>query len=179
MLQLLKKWMTKIFSDAHGAIVGLLIVMAIGYLVTLTRTQWFSLFELLKTPLPLWSLILLVLCSVALTYSITSRIQNNPSEPPIPYKIKYYNVGDYRWKVGVYRDDYFEMADMPLCIIHDLTFICYQQIYSCPENINGKCSPVFYGPRYNSIKEDAKSHIDKMVRDEFIPLSKKIASRFK
>lgn len=156
MLKILKQWIVKIFSDLHSAIISFIVVGALAYGIGF-------LFELLQFPIPLWLTILLVLSSIALTYAITARLKNPSTSSP--YKIQFIDVGDYRWKVKVFDRDYFEVDKTPLCIKHDLPFVSSKAGYCCPDVIKNRCDYVLPSSDFTRVYEEAKSYIDKTIRD--------------
>lgn len=76
MLQMLKKWIRKMFSNVHSAIVALIVVAiitALGGIVVFSKNLTLFLYNVLKSATPLWATILLILISCFLTYRRSAR----------------------------------------------------------------------------------------------------------
>lgn len=165
-MKILKQWLKKIFADVHNAIVSLIVFAVAATLggVAFSKSLKHILFEILQSPMPLWSTILLVLCSVVLMYAIMSRILN-PSKS-LPYKIKYFPIGEQKWKTTIYSNDSFVVDRFPICKTHDLPFIYLSNKFCCPEFLKLNCKNVIFEENHYRIYETAKSHIDKIVRNK-------------
>jgi hypothetical protein len=167
-LKILIEWLKKRFSDVESTVVSLLVLGFVSWSgwAVLSKNLRPFLFELLQTSTPLWSTILLVCICIGLTYYLIARLKK-PSQT-LRYKIKYYDIGNYRWKVKVFRRDYFEVEKTPLCIKHDMQFVSsfenYGSFHYCPK-CNKKISYTFN--ESDKIYSEAISQIDKKVRDDF------------
>jgi hypothetical protein len=113
--------------------------------------------QILTIPTPLWATISLVLLSCLYIYLKFRPSQSGPS-----YKIAYFTVGNFKWKTKIYRPDYFEVDQYPLCKKHDLPFIFHPHYIHCPEH---SCGNRIDDADRRTVYAAAKSYIDKEIRD--------------
>jgi hypothetical protein len=166
----LLKLLKLIAADTRSAIVSLVVgclILAGGGILALSKTALSHTIHILSIPTPLWVTILLILLCCAYIYLKPAKIQSKPTRglslpPPI---IKYFSVDLLKWKTKIYRDDYFEVDETPICIKHDLPLIYYDNYYQCPEADKRNCKILLNRNERYKIYETAKSYIEKRVRN--------------
>ncbi len=129
MIQRLIKLSKTILSDARKSIIGIILaalVAGTGGVLYLPKTLLHASIDMLKSQIPLWATILLVLLVSLYTYVRTAR-----SRPQYPL-IKYIETGSVKWKAIIYDKTQFEVDQCPYCMTHDLKFVLLGDNCRCP-----------------------------------------------
>lgn len=134
--EVLTKFLKLFVSDTRQAIVSYILVVLIvagGGLLAISKTALDFSIQIITTPTPLWVTISLVLLSCLYTYL---RVRQVPSKADLPYRIEYIALGPVKWKAKIHRPDYFKVDEIPVCKKHDLPLIHESSAYYCPEEYN-------------------------------------------
>lgn len=160
------KWLAKIFTDIHSAIVGIVLLAAIssiGVIAYFFQQIWLALIKAMQLPTPLWMTIALcILLAVYIHLRIKRKYQSAIHDTSQEFVTKYFPVGNLVWEVEIYKND-FKVIDSPICKEHDLRMIRYDQHLICP--YNGKCNLEVDIDIFNSWYLSARSYIDKEIRN--------------
>ncbi len=158
---------TQFFSNLFHNILVLIVVRIIGLPVLIswaTGTLAFLL-QAIKTPVPIWAVILL-----ALLVSVYLKIKKTHSSSTLDYKTKYFTIGNFKWETKIYNYGGFEVDKYPICTTHDLKFISgftsgINEKY-CPGTENETC--INRLSEYDEFKvyKSAKSIIENKVRNK-------------
>jgi len=167
--ELSSAYIKKLFADLHSAVVSVVVVaffLGVGGIYLFAKNVWNPLINILQTPTPLWATIALVLL-VALYIQTKIKLIAETSQllPVKKIKIKFFDIGDYRWKATIYRPDYFELDKYPYCPIHDTRFIFGRDKKFCPGNDNNICKNNLPKRDEFSEYEAAKSIIESKIRN--------------
>lgn len=152
----LKKWTVDLIGEWYKKI----IFGIFAYLLSIFGIL--KLKDILQMPVPLW-LVILISLSILFGCAILFLIHSRKSSNAPSYKVRYFNIGNYKWETKIYKDSFFEVEKYPLCIKHDLRFIFGNNGKYCPApNCNNKLS------EYDEFKiyESAKSIIENKVRNK-------------
>lgn len=184
MINILKKWIIKIFSDIHNSLISIIVVIFLGGIgLSLSREDVrHYIYKILQISIPLWIGILVVLIfSIILVWVVIYK-RNRDSKPP--YKIKYFDVRDYKWEVKVYKHKYYEIDRTPICKTHDLKMVPYGfgSLWCCPEIRNenefNKCNKKLHQGKMDQLFIEVNSYVDKIVRESPDTLFQRISLFF-
>ena len=164
MLKMLPKPISRFFEAASHYIILTIATSIIGVpvLVSWVTGTLDFLIQTIKSPTPLWASIAFVL--VCCVYIYLKYEIYRPSG--IPNKVKFFDVGGYRWKAIIRRDNYFELDKYPYCPVHDVRFVYSKDRKFCPGTETEICENNL--PKRDEFieYEAAKSMIDKKIRDK-------------
>ncbi len=158
-------YLKKVFSDLHSAIVGIIvsaIILSVGGVYLFYKNLWISLKTTIQSPTPLWATIILVFAVLVYIYLKTSKTHSSTAPD---YKIEYFTIDELKWKTKVYDNGNFEVERISICKEHDLPLINGNIVYYCPESLKYKCKNKIDYNSYSILYENAKSYIDKEVRN--------------
>ncbi len=123
------KWLKKIFSDIHSALIAIIVLGLIsgtGIIYRFYKNLWFSIKSTILSPTPLWATIILVF--VVLVYIYLKTKKTDSSSAP-NYKIEYFPIENLKWKTKIYDDEHFEVERISICKEHDLPLIYENIVY--------------------------------------------------
>ena len=163
--KILLKWIKKIFSDSHAAIISLIVLGIIagsGSIYLFFENLWTALIDTIQSPTPLWATTALALALIGYIYLKTKKVHSSYTPN---YKTEYFTIDNLKWKVKVYNYGYFEVEKTSMCREHDLLLKHENIYYYCPEFEKKNCKIMIDHNDYSSIYETAKSYIDKEVRN--------------
>ncbi len=176
MREWLKRRIKKAGENIESTITNAILVLIAGSYLTILafskRAVDFT-HQLLTTPTPLWATISLVLLCYVYVYLKFRGVQSSSVPQSVTtdeHKIKYFTVGEQKWKTTIYKNGFFEVDKFPICKKHDLTFIFGHSngkfyIY-CPEVLKKQCNNTIYDSERSTIYDLAKSYIDNQIRNE-------------
>ena len=128
-------------------------------------------YNILQSPTPLWATILLIIVSGLVLRIYLSQEKEipllNPLSSSIPKpKIEYFPIDNLKWKTKIYDDRHFEVERISICKEHDLPLINGNIVYYCPESLKYNCKNKIDNNSYSMLYENAKSYIDKEIRNK-------------
>ena len=147
MKQLLIRVLKTIFSDVRQAAVPAILLLLVGGSAGLFLFSQKALdfaIHIANMPTPLWVTIVLAVLYCGYIYVTITKIPIASNKANQAKKstnvVKYFNIGNYKWKTTIYENDYFEVDKCPLCIKHDLKFIYGSREKYCPGTEKEKCN---------------------------------------
>lgn len=159
----LAKWLLTVFADIRSAIVGALVLYLLSTtgILFLINKVWHG----LQKPIPLW-LLIVILLSVLFLCSISFLIHSYKVSNK-PHSIVHdFTIGNFKWRVEIYKSGYFEVEKYPFCIKHDQRFIFRYGSKYCPGTESEKCGYELRDSHFFEAYESAKSIIEKKVRNK-------------
>ena len=79
--------------------------------------------------------------------------------------MKYFTIGNFKWKTQIYKNGDFEVDKYPYCIKHDLRFIYSHGAKFCPGTANEKCVYELRDSHFFEAYESVKSIIEKELKN--------------
>lgn len=112
----LYSWLKRLFSDAHSAIIGIILVSLLAGgtgIYFFLKNLWNELIKIAQFPTPLLATIALVLLSGGYIYLRTRRIHSSSTPKEIMFECR-----NLKWKIIVKSNSDYKIEFMPYCIIH-------------------------------------------------------------
>lgn len=157
----------KLFENIESAITTVIFLALVGGsigILAFSKKALNYFLQIANTPTPLWATIVLVaLCCgyIYLKWQKSLQSSNN-----LPYSIKYFTIDNLKWKIKIFRKDYFEVERIAICEEHDIPLINGNIVYYCPESLKNNCKNKIDNSQYSMLYAHAKSYIDKEVRNK-------------
>ena len=170
MKQWLIKRIKKLCENVESTITNVIVITLLSclggsiYFLTLSKKTLNYFLQIATIPTPLWATIALVLLCCGYIY-LKQQKRFQSSKPP-DYKIIYFPIDNLKWKTKIYDNGNFEVERISICKEHDLPLINDNIIYYCPESIKNNCKNNFASAYYSVLFVNAKSYIDKEVRNK-------------
>lgn len=163
MLKRLMKCIKKFLSTLLHNILATILVAIIGIQVLIS---WATgtlniLLQTIKSPVPLWATIALVLLVALYVYTKTSKSHASS-------KILFYEVNNLKWKVVIDKSGSFTVSETPYCNKHELKLVISSNliVWNCPKLL--ECGTKVDDLDIHNLYRKALSHIEKAVRDKTI-----------
>lgn len=159
-----QKWLVKIFSDVHSAIVGMVVlalISSIGVVAYFFQTLWLALITAMQLPTPLWLTIVLAL--VAGLYIFLNKGLSHSSVQPKP-KTCFFTTGKLKWNFEI-NGDRFKIDKYPYCVNHDVKFIFSHNKKYCPGTLGEKCDNYLSDRDEFKVYESVKSIVEGKLRN--------------
>jgi hypothetical protein len=172
MREWLKQRIKKLFENTESTITNIILLALFGGSATILAVSKKALsvfLQIINTPTPLWATISLVLLGCGYIYLKFRKLHSSSLSQKVEkpqktsaQKIKYFTLGNYKWKVDIYPGGGFSMDIFPICAIHDLKFIIKGDGMSCPDP---GCKNTISKYDDYKIHATAESHIEKEIRN--------------
>lgn len=162
--EMLLKGIKTIFGDTRQTIVSIIVIAVVGgssSLLCLSKTTLDFCLQLLRTPIPLWATIFLILlCGLYMYLKGNQYFQKkrsyHPQEDLIP-------VGKFKWKVLHANRQVLNIEGLPYCSEHECSFIPRDSNWACP--ISG-CKSNVSKYDLDSVRVAASSIIESLIRQK-------------
>lgn len=122
--------------------------------------------NVLQKQIPLW-LVIVFLITLTCIFIIFLLVYSYKSSSKYP-QIRYFIIGNYKWRTEIYKNNFFELDEYPYCIKHDLKFIYKHGSKYCPGTENEKCHFELKDSDFFTISQSAKSIIDNKLRNNVL-----------
>lgn len=152
----LKKFLSTLLHNMFATIaIGLI---GVPVLISWATGTFDILFQTIKSPMPVWATIVLV---VLLGLYIYLKTEKSHSRQASVYPVKYFTVDKYKWKATIYGVENFEVDRTPICLKHDLPLVFTSSYYYCPDST---CENKLRNSEHYNYHSTAKSYIDRELR---------------
>ena len=176
-IETMKQWLLnrikKIFENTESAITAVIVVALLGGsagILALSKNALYYFLQIVNIPTPLWVTTALVIVSCGYIYAkflkYPTKLNQADQESKTRQVVKYFSIGNYKWKTIIYESDSFEVDEYPFCIKHDLRFIFGGDGKYCPGTEKERCNNKL--SKYDEFKiyQSAKSIIENKVRNK-------------
>jgi len=165
LIKMLQAMIKTLFSDVRTSIVSIAVVSIVagsGGVLLFVESIRISLSNTMKSNMPVWATIALAVVVVVYIY-----LKTRSSHPPINPKprIEFFTTGKMKWKVAIYREDWFEIDKTPFCTKHDVQFIFGVNERYCPGYLEERCNNKLKESGHFKVYSSIKSMIESKIRN--------------
>jgi len=154
LLEPIKAYLKKVFSDLHNAVVGAVVAALIlsgGGIYLFAQQLWTQLKNIALSPTPLWATVALALLLTGrmfLKKQVTDPLKNSSQLQPTEQKeitrtnansFGFVENGNLKWKVHLACGSIFRIEDTPYCVKHDLQLLHLGGGYICSHSNEDGC----------------------------------------